>query len=265
MISGSSEQNQAYNNNTSGNLLISGSSEQNQAYNNNTSGNLLISGSTTSSRTINLPSNGNLLISGSTTSSRTINLPSNGNLLISGSTTSSRTINLPSSGNLLISGTTVSEFVPAGSIESAGSLVISGSATAEFIPAKPSVRPGGGGSYVFASSWDILTPYFPDDRHIFGYQQGETAPGNLRVRGFSTVTVISNTSPARKTLSGYIDALQNSAIHSNRLAVDASYNIKEKQNKNFVNMALAEDQLLLSGQLFDFDPIQDELHNELSI
>ena len=250
---------------TSGNLLISGSSEQNQAYNNNTSGNLLISGSTTSSRTINLPSNGNLLISGSTTSSRTINLPSNGNLLISGSTTSSRTINLPSSGNLLISGTTVSEFVPAGSIESAGSLVISGSATAEFIPAKPSVRPGGGGSYVFASSWDILTPYFPDDRHIFGYQQGETAPGNLRVRGFSTVTVISNTSPARKTLSGYIDALQNSAIHSNRLAVDASYNIKEKQNKNFVNMALAEDQLLLSGQLFDFDPIQDELHNELSI
>ena len=229
-----------------------------------TTGNLLISGTTVQSRTIAENTAGNLLISGTTVQNRIAVENTAGNLLISGATVQSRTIAEDSTGNLLISGTTVAEYVPAGE-STTGELIISGSATVEFRPGPVIAKGGGGGgSPVYTTSWDALTPYFPDDRHILGYQEGNIAPGNLRVQGYSTITFVSGkqllapVQPGRKSLADFMrDVGQIKSVVSSTAPVNT-------QNK-LMQQAISEDRLLLSGRLLDFNPIQDELDAELDM
>ena len=205
-----------------------------------------------------------MLISGATVQSRIAVENTAGNLLISGATVQSRTIAEDSTGNLLISGTTVAEYVPAGE-STTGELIISGSATVEFRPGPVIAKGGGGGgSPVYTTSWDALTPYFPDDRHILGYQEGNIAPGNLRVQGYSTITFVSGkqllapVQPGRKSLADFMrDVGQIKSVVSSTAPVNT-------QNK-LMQQAISEDRLLLSGRLLDFNPIQDELDAELDM
>ena len=249
---------------TTGNLLISGTTVQSRTIAENTAGNLLISGTTVQSRTIAEDSTGNLVISGTTVQNRIAVENTAGNLLISGATVQSRTIAEDSTGNLLISGTTVAEYVPAGE-STTGELIISGSATVEFRPGPVIAKGGGGGgSPVYTTSWDALTPYFPDDRHILGYQEGNIAPGNLRVQGYSTITFVSGkqllapVQPGRKSLADFMrDVGQIKSVVSSTAPVNT-------QNK-LMQQAISEDRLLLSGRLLDFNPIQDELDAELDM
>jgi hypothetical protein len=249
---------------TTGNLLISGTTVQSRTIAENTAGNLLISGTTVQNRIAVENTAGNLLISGATVQSRIAVENTAGNLLISGATVQSRTIAEDSTGNLLISGTTVAEYVPAGE-STTGELIISGSATVEFRPGPVIAKGGGGGgSPVYTTSWDALTPYFPDDRHILGYQEGNIAPGNLRVQGYSTITFVSGkqllapVQPGRKSLADFMrDVGQIKSVVSSTAPVNT-------QNK-LMQQAISEDRLLLSGRLLDFNPIQDELDAELDM
>lgn len=76
---------------------------------------------------------------------------------------------LDSRGNIVISGS--SEITPF-YLESQGNIVIGGISV--IVPPQK-----GGGSYLYPTSWDILQPYFPDDRHILGnrYQGAEAGNG----------------------------------------------------------------------------------------
>lgn len=303
-ISSESQYNFIRNKLSTGNLLINGSTEQNSIRNKVTSGNLVISGTTVFNRTLDFNSSGALSFtavgfqasstnSGSIAGSSIAEIPiagvldnntvivvvsyisggvwydgsiayatSAGNLVISGS--SGLNNDQQSSGNLEISGTTIAEYVPAGAI-STGELIISGSTTVQFIPA-PAVTKGGGGggSPVFASSWDALTPYFPDDRHILGYQQGNVEHGNLQIRGHATIAFVSGQQLlksaqaaqfTRKSLSDFMRDVEQI------MTVMPAKSLKDQMRKQ----AVLEDQLLLSGRLLDFDPIQDELDSELNM
>jgi hypothetical protein len=248
---------------STGNLIVTGSTVDSTTITVNSAGELLISGTDTTAYAFGNRSAGNLTITGTDSTSYAIAKTSAGNLIITGTDQVSTTTTRESAGSLVISGTTTSEFIPAGSIRSSGELTISGTATAVFIPGKQAPAIGGGGSYIFPSSWDILTPYFPDDRHILGYQEATTEPGNLRVNGFTSVTFISNPQPARKSLSDYMREVpaKQAAIKPTPVLVDPA----EEQRKKLMQLAILEDQLLLNGRLLDFDPIQDELDNELNM
>jgi hypothetical protein len=221
-------------------------------------GNLIITGNSTvvSGSVSRRTSSGNLEITGTTAANPLYQRVSAGNLAITGATVSSATWAPNSSGNLTITGTDNVQFISR-DVTSAGELVVSGTSQVTFVPGGRATPTGGGGSYVFPSSWDILKPYFPDDRHILGYQQGQTDPGNLRVTGFSQVTVVSRPPAPRKTLGDYIRSLEPQHPPSR-----PAPNIATPQ-VNFAQQALAEDRLLLSGRLLDFDEIQDELEQEL--
>ena len=266
VISGTTVQNRTIAENTAGNLLISGTTVQNRTISENTAGNLLISGTTVAEF---VPAGaittvGELIISGSTTTEITQSELSNGNLIITGNSVVAQTHAVVSDGNLIISGTTVAEYVPAGE-STTGELIISGSATVEFRPGPVIAKGGGGGgSPVYTTSWDALTPYFPDDRHILGYQEGNIAPGNLRVQGYSTITFVSGkqllapVQPGRKSLADFMrDVGQIKSVVSSTAPVNT-------QNK-LMQQAISEDRLLLSGRLLDFNPIQDELDAELDM
>jgi hypothetical protein len=263
VISGTSGFNNDYA--SAGNLLISGTTVQNRTISENTAGNLLMSGTTVAEFVPGgVITNGELIISGSTTTEITQSELSNGNLIITGNSVVAQTHAVVSDGNLIISGTTVAEYVPAG-VSTNGELIISGSATVEFRPGPVIAKGGGGGgSPVYTTSWDALTPYFPDDRHILGYQEGNVTPGNLRVQGYSTITFVSGkqllapVQPGRKSLADFMrDVGQIKSVVSSTAPVNT-------QNK-LMQQAISEDRLLLSGRLLDFNPIQDELDAELDM
>ena len=250
--------------NTSGNLVISGTDAYNLSRNRQSSGNLVISGTDTVEVTANLYSSGNLVISGTDNVGRTVTFSSAGNLLISGY--SGQGYAFATSGNLVISGTTVAEYIPGNqNISSNGNLIISGTATAQFIPAQRPAGQGGGGSYIFPSSWDILTPYLPDDRLILGYRKAETSGiGELRSFGFSEITVVRGTSepaPKKSTLlSKYIQRIEDAKAKQPAKQIPAPTVVLE----NFkLKQALMEDEMLLNGSLLEVDTLQQELDREL--
>lgn len=82
------------------------------------------------------------------------------------SATAAQTLDFTSTGTILVSGT--SEVTPF-FLASQGTILVGGSS--QFVA--PQAR-AGGGSYLYPTSWDILKPYFPDDRHILG-QRGQEA------------------------------------------------------------------------------------------
>lgn len=271
---------------TAGTVLMSGNTVVQFRPNGDvdSSGNLVINGTTVASSTQNSASAGLLTITGTTVESADYARTSLGNLAIVAASAQNVSFNVDSSGNVVITGTSSDEFIPAGFVTSSGNLVINGTTAhnstvstvslgleiitgtsqSVFVPAvKPTPVGGGGGSYVFPSSWDILKPYFPDDRHILGYQQAQTDPGNLRVTGFTQVTVISNPGARRKTLGDYIKSLEQSP-RPNLVQSAPTADTVPAAVQDFVQLALVEDQLLLSDKLWEFDPIQAELDQELN-
>ena len=256
VVTGNTVENSAFNRTSSGNVVIVGATVENTTITIDSAGELVLLGSTVENFAVQRSSAGNVVITGNTVANPAYQRVSAGNLAITGTTESSATWSPNSSGNLIITGTDSVQFISR-DITSAGELVVSGTSLVTFVPGGRATPTGGGGSYVFPSSWDILKPYFPDDRHILGYQQGQTDPGNLRVTGFSQVTVVSRAPAPRKTLGDYIRSLE-----PQRPPSRPAPNIAAPQI-NFAQQALAEDRLLLSGRLLDFDEIQDELDQEL--
>jgi hypothetical protein len=227
-----------------------------------TSGNLVISGSSETSHVVIQQSSGLLELFGNSEDPVVLNAVSAGNLSITGSSEQSSQRSVISAGLLQITGNTVAIYVPAGqNIMSAGDISVTGSSVVEFVPGPiPVARTGGGGSYVYPSSWDILTPYLPNDRLILGYQQGQSQAGRLRLKGYSAVTLVSNPAGRRKTLGDYMNSVQARRTESRPSAVVKA---TPAAKNRFQLQALAEDQLLLRDSLFEFDEIQDELDREL--
>jgi len=169
---------------------------------------------------------------------------------------------------LLLTGTTVVEYIPAGQIISNGNLIITGSATAVFIPNVPQRTTSGGGSYIFPSSWDILTPYLPNDRHILGYQELKTSGiGVLRSSGFTEITFVRGTSLPKKPnlLSKYIQGIEDAKTKQiekqETLLSLVSLPVVLENSK--LRQALMEDEMLLNGSLLEVDTLQQELDREL--
>ena len=254
----------AGNEESTGNLVITGSTASSVIRSLTTSGQLLISGNSTVSSIVLYPetTSGLILISGNTVSETTYNTDSNGNLLINGY--SGLGYAFATSGNLTISGTTVAEYIPANqNISSNGNLDIFGSATAVFIPNVPQRTSSGGGSYVFPSSWDILTPYLPDDRLILGYRKAETSGiGKLRSFGFTEITVIRGASLPKKStlLSKYIQSIEDAKAKQPVKQIPLSPVVLENHK---LKQALMEDEMLLNGSLIEVDTLQQELDREL--
>ena len=241
-----------YASDSNGNLVITGTSVTDTAYTVDTNGNLIINGSTTSDTTHVVDTTGNLLIAGNSEISYTVSIDSFGNILINGY--SGLGYAFASAGELLISGTTVSEYIPANQNNSStGNLVITGRTTVEVIIVPPVQKQNAGGSYVFASSWDILKPYFPDDRHILGYVRGESNGMRRRkISGSTTFTVVRGLDKLTIAPKNY-DFLRNlpKVVESPQLF-----------NNSILKQILHEDQLLLDGQWCEFDLIDDELSYE---
>jgi hypothetical protein len=242
-----------------GNLVITGSTVSSVTQISISSGELLISGNSTVNSSVIYPetTTGLVLISGNTISETTYTSDSNGNLLISGY--SGQGYTFTTSGNLLISGTTVVEFLPANlNIHTSGNLVISGSTTIEVIIVPPITKQNAGGSYVFASSWDILKPYFPDDRHILGYVRGETEeqPRRRKISGSTGFTVIRGT-PKTQPKFGFLKDIAN-------IEPKQQVTLVPKVNENkFLKQIMLEDEMLLNGSLISIDDPDDELEREL--
>ena len=186
---------------------------------------------------------------------------SNGNILLNGTDTVEfvESSNLISEGNLIITGSTVDEYIPANqNISSDGNLIITGSTTVQVIIVPPVPKQKTGGSYVFASSWDILKPYFPDDRHILGYIQGEVGdkPRRRKISGSTEFAVIrGNNKPQPKF--GFLKDISN---------VDAKPKVKlvpKIQENRFFKQIMLEDEMLINGSLLLIDDPDDELEREL--
>ena len=261
LIIGSADYSITENEDSAGNLLITGNSTVNHVsvYSEISNGSLLISGSDSVDVVFRRVSSGNLIDTGYAVYAVTLNFTSSGNLLVSGNTVQSSTINIDSSGNIVITGSSTDEFVPAGGIRSSGELIINGTTTAEFIPYTPPItKQNAGGSYVFASSWDILKPYFPDDRHILGYVRGETEeqPRRRKISGSTGFTVIRGT-PKLAPKFSFLKDITNIEQKPQVTLVP-----KIKENK-LLKQIMLEDELLLNGSLLDFDDPDDELEREL--
>jgi ribosomal protein S11 len=279
VILGNSEFNRVATILSSGNLLINGSSSG-QTYNVSSAGNLIATGLSVVTNTVNIETSGNLVANGVSGESVTSARASLGNLIVQGSATyqivqlvesdglltvvgtdeHSTTTITTSSGNLVVTGASTSEFVPAGSIESSGNLVVTGTTSVVFVPgAQPVKQSRGGGSYVFASSWDILKPYFPDDRHILGYVRGESDGIRRRkISGSTTFTVIRGLNKPTALSKNY-DFLRSLP----KVVVESSQSLSEEShNESVLTQILYEDQLLLDNQWGEFDLINDELNYE---
>ena len=279
LILGNSEFNKVVTISSSGNLLINGSSNG-QTYNVSSAGNLIATGLSVVLNTVNIDTSGNLVVTGVSSRSVTSARDSLGNLIVLGSATYQVVLSVEStgiltvvgndaynsttitnsSGDLEITGASASEFVPAGSVESSGNLVVTGTTLAVFVPgSQPVKQSGGGSSYVFASSWDILKPYFPDDRHILGYVRGESNGTRRRkISGSTTFTVIRGLDKPT-TLSKNYDFLRSLP----KVVVDSPQSLSEEcPNESVLTQILYEDQLLLDNQWGEFDLINDELNYE---
>lgn len=257
---------------TQGELILTGQSTNNYTRYESSSGNLVITGTTFAAniRPFSFTSSGQIKLTGTHTKVFAVSVSSNGSVVINGSTEITTIINkVDSSGILTISGNTIASVRTSLTEEtSSGNAIVSGTTSFRFIP-KPARRENsGGGGYVYASSWDILKPYFPDDRHILGYRDLKTSGiGVANVTGSSTVTFIQGpkvTVSSRKSLSDYIKDVE--ATPKSIVTVAKSKKVKETALlPQGLKQALLEDEMLLNGTLIYFDSPEDELDRELTL
>jgi hypothetical protein len=274
---------------TAGNLVTTGTHVIAEIYAETSTGRLRVTGTHSNSLVHNVSSNGSVITSGfteitTTISGRTIySIASNGNAHIIGTTSALHIFESlqSSSGGLVVSGNTVAvvrrslkEETSSGGLvvsgntvavvrrslkeeTSSGNIVLNGNTVVRFISNRKK-RANAGGGYVYASSWDILTPYFPDDRHILGYIDLKTSgTGFVTISGSSSVSFIQSpkvTISPKKKLSDYIKEVQLPPVKAEEILI-----IKPIMSRQ----ALLEDELLLKGSLLDFESPEDELDREL--
>jgi hypothetical protein len=237
-----------------------------------TTGQLIVTGTHSNNSRHAETSQGQLRLSGSDYQATVHGQSTTGRLAVTGSVEYNKqsTYSTTSSGQIILSGVTeitiISDNGNINSISSSGGLHITGTATAStgIAPKVTAVKENRGGSYVYATSWDILSPYFPDDRHILGYIELKTSGiGIIGIGGTSTVEVVKG-KPAvpvktGKSLADYIAEISTatSTIEIKQPIVVKAPKVKISQQ------AFLEDEMLLNGDLLDLDPTQDELDREL--
>lgn len=259
-------------NSTAGNLLVSGTHTRSELYTETSAGQLYVNGAHAKTFRHNVESIGSVIVAGTTEITTTIggyttyDVVSNGSVHVTGSTVSLHIFESlqTSSGRLKVTGQTVAVVRRSLNEEtSSGNLVLNGRSVARFIP-KPKKRANGGGGYVYASSWDILKPYFPDDRHILGYRDLKTSgTGVVSVSGHTDAVFIPAakvTVSNRKSLSDYMEEVKTSP--KPRAQVKKAKPAPAPVPK-ISAQAFMEDELLLKGSLLSLDPLQDELDQEL--
>ena len=253
---------------SSGQLRLSGVATNNVIRAEKSTGRLVLT-STTVSRSIRIEkSNGRLSITGSRNSNILTTRTSAGNLNLNGSTLSRAIRVEKSTGRLQIVGSAVTVFVGSGSVNSTGNLVLVGTSRVEVYRAAKPRRGNGGGSYVYATSWDILKPYFPDDRHILGYRELKTSGiGTVELFGVSNAEFIPaapkvEAKPQRENiLLKYIKSVEEDR---NKAPITVA-KPKSPVVSKFKQQALREDEMLLTGSLLDFEDPDDELDRELML
>ena len=280
-LTGSHSENVVYAEPSSGQLRLTGTLTNNIKRDKTTTGNLLLTGSEHFSIRRSKSSTGNLKLTGSEHFSIRRTKSSTGNLKLTGSEHFNIHKARSSTGLLKLVGNSVVLHIAAGSIVSHGNLVLTGLSVSTFIAAPKKTEGPRGGSYVFNSSWDILKPYFPDDRHILGYIEAETSGlGTVELFGTSTTEFIPAPAnievpvvapPRENILSKYIKSVEEArenplikAIKPKKKKAPPQPIIVPEVSK-FKQQALREDELLLNGSLLDFEDPDDELDRELSL
>jgi hypothetical protein len=257
---------------STGNLKLTGSTVSRSLRTELTTGQLIVTGTHSNNSRHAETSQGQLRLSGSDYQATVHGQSTTGRLAVTGSVEYNKqsTYSTTSSGQIILSGVTeitiISDNGNINSISSSGGLHITGTATAStgIAPKVTAVKENRGGSYVYATSWDILSPYFPDDRHILGYIELKTSGiGIIGIGGTSTVEVVKG-KPAvpvktGKSLADYIAEISTatSTIEIKQPIVVKAPKVKISQQ------AFLEDEMLLNGDLLDLDPTQDELDREL--
>jgi hypothetical protein len=242
------------------------------------SGNLVITGQSTNSSINYRLSSGVLVVNGTHEINRssTTSTTSVGSLYINGSSEIVRKFQSiqSSTGTVLISGQSIAIVYRKITNESSlGNLIITGQSVVQVSKvAKPLRANSAGGGYVYASSWDILKPYFPDDRHILGYRDLKTSGiGVVSISGSSTATFIKGptvTVSARKSLFDYIKDVEAAPKITPKTTVKISKPKKVKETvpvSQVLKQALLEDEMLLNGSLIYFESPEDELDRELTL